>query len=778
MTAMTSIRTAPTPPITRTLLPQAIWCCVTLLFASLCWSATAFAHDIVDQWQYTLRKPADGWQKPGFDDADWKKGFGGFGTRETPGARVGTNWSTNSIWLRKKFVLEAVPENAALLIHHDEDAEVWINGRPVAALKGFITKYAIVRISAEKRAALRVGENVMAVHCRQTAGGQFIDVHVIDADHVPKLPPAQRDTKPFQSELMTKWGEQVTPENAWTEYPRPQLQRDDWQNLNGPWDYAITPEDQTRPPAAWTGKILVPFCLEAKLGSVQRLLDAEEALWYRRSFECTPHANRRTLLNFEAVDYRCQVFVNGKLVGRHQGGHTPFSFDVTDAVRNGQNELIVRVEDETEGWQLRGKQVLNARGIWYTQVSGIWQTVWLEEVPNHFINDLKIVTEAESGSITVRAQTAGVPESCMLKVTVKDGDQVVAEASGQPQELTLTVSDAKLWSPDSPHLYDLDVRLLNADGSEVDRVRSYTGIRSVGKTRGEDGHWRFTLNGKTIFHWGPLDQGWWPDGLLTPPSDEAMVFEIQWLKAAGFNMIRKHIKVEPRRYYFHCDRLGMMVWQDHVSGGEQPPWTRLQPDPVDAQWPDEQHEQFMLELERMISALENHPSIVCWVPFNERWGQHRTMEVGKWVVQRDPTRLVNIASGGNFWPVGDVVDAHQYPHPDFPFDQAAGGRFVDFIKVIGEFGGHGYPVKGHLWDANRRNWGYGGLPENEAEYKQRYVTSLNLLNELRQRGIAGGVYTQTTDVEGEINGLMTYDRKVVKIPAEELARLHAVLFAP
>lgn len=310
----------------------------------------------------------------------------------------------------------------------------------------------------------------------------------------------------------------------------------------------------------------------------------------------------------------------------------------------------------------------------------------------------------------------------------------------------------------------------------VDSVASYAGIRTVGKAKDAQGHLRFTLNGETLFHWGPLDQGWWPDGLLTPPSEEAMVFEIDWLKRAGFNMIRKHIKVEPRLYYYHCDRLGIMVWQDHVSGGKGAKWTFLKPDPVDAEWPDEHHVQFMLELARMINTLESHPSIVCWVPFNEAWGQHRTLEVGKWVVQRDPTRLVNIASGGNFWPVGDVVDAHRYPHPGFPFDQGQGGRFDGFIKVVGEFGGHGYPVKGHLWDADRDNWGYGGLPKSEEEYKERVATSIRMLNELRTQGIAGGVYTQTTDVEGEINGLITYDRKKIKIPAEQLAELTRVLF--
>ena len=749
---------------------------VSAFFSLLVTSSLMAQLPVVDTWKYTLRKPAENWQEAEFDDGAWKEGPGGFGTRETPGARVGTNWSTNNIWLRKTMTMDAVPAKVALLIHHDEGAEIYINGTQVAALQGHCTEYQIVPIAGRQRTALRPGKNVLAVHCAQSRGGQFIDVHVVDADNVSKLPPAKRDTRPFQSELITRWGEQVQPDNAWTEYPRPQLVRDQWQNLNGQWDYAITPVEQTKVPASWGGKILVPYCLESKLGGVQRLLDATEALWYRRTFKVSTANAERTLLNFEAVDYRCEVLVNGKPVGKHQGGNTPFSFDITDAVTSGENELVVRVEDETEGWQLRGKQVLNARGIWYTQVSGIWQSVWLEQVPSTYIQDLEIATDAKNGTIVVRPRIEGSAIGAKIEIAVADAEKQIATAEGSATEPhKLVIDGAKLWSPDSPHLYDLVVRLLDGDGKPVDRVVSYAGIRTVGKVRDEDGHWRFTLNGETIFHWGPLDQGWWPDGLLTPPSDEAMLFDIEYLKSAGFNMIRKHIKVEPRRYYYHCDRLGMMVWQDQVSGGKSPPWTRLKPSPVDAEWPQEQHNQFMLELERMIDTLKNHPSITVWVPFNESWGQHRTTEVGEWMVKRDPTRLVNIASGGNFWPVGDVVDAHKYPHPGFPFDQGE-GRFNGFIKVMGEFGGHGYPVKGHLWDSQRRNWGYGGLPQNEEEYKERYQTSLRMLNELRAQGIAAGVYTQTTDVEGEINGLMTYDRKVVKIPAKELAALHTVLF--
>ncbi|HBE67403.1 MAG TPA: glycoside hydrolase family 2 [Planctomycetaceae bacterium] len=737
----------------------------------------ASAQEIVDEWRFAIRRPAEGWQQPEFDDSEWKEASGGFGTQGTPGARIGTTWATNSIWLRKSFELESVPAKPALLLHHDENAEIYINGKRIANLSGFTAKYIVVPIDQSKRSVLRPGRNTMAVRCRQTTGGQFIDVHLVDADNVPTLPKPKRSTKPFESKLITRWGAEVTAENAWTEYPRPRLRRDNWVNLNGRWDYAVTSIDVTETPADWFGEILVPFSLESKLGGVQRLLDASEALWYRRSLELKDKpADRKWLLNFEAVDYRCEVFVNGQSVGTHVGGNDPFSFDITHAVEEGSNELVVRVEDATEGYQLRGKQVINARGIWYTQVSGIWQTVWLEEVPAEHIKDVKVSTSAESGTITVETKTNS---NNTVEVLVRDGESTVAKVRGGKSAI-IRLNNAKLWSPRNPHLYDITVNLIGSEEKPVDSVTTYAGVRDVGKVQDADGHWRFTLNGKTLFHWGPLDQGWWPDGLMTPPSDEAMLFDIQWLKDAGFNMIRKHIKVEPRRYYYHCDRLGMMVWQDQVSGGvgnqAWPQWSRLKPNPVDAKWPPKQHQQFMLELDRMITSLESHPSIVSWVPFNERWGQHKTMEVGRWTIDRDPSRIINIASGGNFWPVGDVVDAHKYPHPEFPFEDGKGGRFDNYIKVMGEFGGHGFPVPGHLWDANRRNWGYGDIPKSQAEYKQRYTTSLQLLNELRGQGIAGGVYTQTTDVEGEINGLMTYDREVIKIPAKELAELHTVLF--
>lgn len=735
---------------------------------------TASSQDAVqDAWRYSTQKPANNWQAPDFVDRSWRQGVGGFGTAGTPGARVGTAWSTGEIWLRKRFELTEIPSRPALLVHHDEDAEIFINGQSVAEFKGFITDYRVVPLEPKASAALIVGKNLMAVHCTQRTGGQFIDVHLVDADKVPKLPTPKRPTEPFKSPLITAWGEQVTAQNAWQEYPRPALARKSWTNLNGNWDYAITSRETTAQPSAWIGKILVPYCLESKLSGVQRLLDPTEALWYHRTFESTPNAARRVMLNFEAVDYRCRIWVNDTEVGQHTGGNDHFSFDITAALRRGTNHLVVRVEDDTEASQLNGKQTLSPRGIWYTQVSGIWQTVWLEEVPNRYIADLKIATDATSGTISVRTILAGSPSADeQVSVEVDSGGERLKKNGDATVPIVVTVAAPKLWSPDAPNLYPLTVAINNRNGQVVDEVTSYAGIRTVGKTRDQDGYLRFTLNDKPIFHFGPLDQGWWPDGLLTPPSDAAMSSDIEFLKSAGFNMIRKHIKVEPRRYYYHCDRIGMMVWQDQVSGGPKPAWTRLNKNPRDAQWSKADHAQFMLEFEHMVGALENHPSIVVWVPFNEAWGQHRTVEVGKWIVARDPSRLVNIASGGNYWPVGHIVDEHRYPHPGFPFDAE---RYKDYIMVVGEFGGHGLPIAGHLWDNDRDNWGYGGLPKNPEEYRQRYIESIRLLIELKSQGIAAGVYTQTTDVEGEINGLVTYDRKATKIPASELKSIHQPL---
>jgi len=583
--------------------------------------------------------------------------------------------------------------------------------------------------------------------------------------------------QPVAGSMLTEWGEKANPDNVWREYPRPALAREQWTNLNGLWNYAIAPKTRAAAPETWAGEILVPFAIESALSGVKKRITADDAIWYKRTFTVKPAENRRTVLNFEAVDYECTVWVNRKEVGSHKGGNLPFSFDITDALEAGGNTLVVKVTDASDAkgaYQLHGKQVNDPKGIWYTPVSGIWQTVWLEEVPANHITGTKM-TPSVSGDVVIELATSGKSAAEATVVASLAGKEVARATSstGDPGKLMLKIPDPRLWSPDSPTLYDLRITL----GDDV--VTTYTGIREITVGKAPDGTLRYLLNGKPLFHWGTLDQGWWPDGLLTPPSDAAMRSDIEFLKAAGFNTIRKHIKVEPRRYYTLCDQLGMLVWQDQVSSGtgkgrkeesSSPPWTRLAPNPVDAVWPDAAHAQYMTELEGMMDLLQMHPSIVQWVPFNEAWGQHRTVEVGEWTMAHDLTRPVNVASGGNFFPVGHTVDMHKYPDPGFPFAQAA--RFEGFVKVVGEFGGHGFPVEGHLWDVNARNWGYGGLPKNKEEWIERYKNSLRVLADLRKQGIAAGIYTQTTDVEGEINGLITYDRKVRKLSAETLAAMH------
>ncbi len=568
------------------------------------------------------------------------------------------------------------------------------------------------------------------------------------------------------SEMRTEWSAAAARGETWKEYPRPAFKRADWVNLNGLWNYAVT-DHESDVPSSWEGEILVPFAYESPLSGVEGEFRPEDALWYERRFVQAPAENGdRVLLNFEAVDYECEVWLNGKSVGKNRGGNLPFSFDITNAIAaDGDNLLQVRVLDATDrAYQLHGKQLLSPHGIFYTPVSGIYQTVWLETVPGDYLKSFQYQSHL-SGQIDFTFEKSGdVP----VEVKVFDEGKQIVSGSTESDSLSLRIPQPEYWSPDSPKLYQVELK----HGDDV--VESYVAIREVGKVKDADGHWRFTLNGEIVFHWGTLDQGWWPDGLLTPPSDEALKWDIVFTKEAGFNVIRKHIKVEPRRFYTHCDEIGMMVWQDQVTAfqpGKHPVWTRLTPNPERGVWPDEEHAKFRSELKGMIDTLYNHPSIVQWVPYNERWGQHNTMAVGKWVSEYDRTRHINIASGGNFFPVGDIVDEHRYPHPGFPFHENFDGRFDPFIRVVGEFGGHGIPVEGHLWDPKTKNWGYGDIPKNMKEWEERYRESLDILADLKAQGIAGGIYTQITDVEGEINGLVTYDRKKPKLTAEEFKKI-------
>ncbi|WP_337177637.1 sugar-binding domain-containing protein [Paludisphaera sp.] len=557
---------------------------------------------------------------------------------------------------------------------------------------------------------------------------------------------------PAPGSLMTRWAAQVDPETVHSEYPRPQLVREKWTNLNGLWEYAVRPAADERP-EGFDGRILVPFPIESALSGVKKTVQPDETLWYRRTFALDrPADGTRFLLHFGAVDWAATVYVNGKPVGEHKGGFDPFSFDVTDALdfdAPGQ-EVVVAVQDPTDtGSQPRGKQVLRPHGIWYTPVTGIWQTVWLEPVPARRIDSLKIVPDVDAGSVSITPTVAGegAGDDDVL-VLVYDGDAVIAQATGKGgQPITIPLEQPKLWGPDSPFLYDLKVTVGD------DAVGSYFGMRKIELGRDEAGVLRLMLNGKPLFQYGPLDQGWWPDGLFTAPTDEALKYDLDVTKQLNFNMIRKHVKIEPARWYRYCDEMGFLVWQDMPSADNKT---------------DESRAQFEAEWKAIIDALHNHPSIVMWVPFNEGWGQYDTERVTAWTKEYDPTRLVNNASGWTDHGVGDVNDMHNYPGPGMPALEE------DRAVVLGEFGGLGLPVEGHTF-SDKDNWGYVSF-KNTEELSARYLDLVERLKVLAGLGLSAGVYTQTTDVEVEVNGFLTYDREVLKFPAEALAAAHAGLY--
>lgn len=556
---------------------------------------------------------------------------------------------------------------------------------------------------------------------------------------------------PAPGSLMTRWAAQVDPATVHSEYPRPQLVREAWTNLNGLWDYAVRPAADAQP-EAFDGKILVPFPIQSALSGVKKDVKPEETLWYRRTFVLEkPAEGTRFLLHFGAVDWASTVYVNGQAVGEHKGGFDPFTFDVTDALdfdKPGQ-EVVVAVQDPTDAEsQPRGKQVLKPNGIWYTAVTGIWQTAWLEAVPTKRIDALKIVPDVDAKSVVITPTVVGGEGDDEVRVFVFDGDAVVAEATGKAGEpISVTLADPKLWSPGSPFLYDLKVT------AGDDAVGSYFGMRKIALGRDEAGVLRLMLNDKPLFQYGPLDQGWWPDGLYTAPTDEAMKYDLDVTKQLNFNMIRKHVKIEPARWYRYCDEMGFLVWQDMPSADNKT---------------DESKTQFEAEWKAIIDSLHNHPSIVMWVPFNEGWGQYDTERVTAWTKEYDPTRVVNNASGWTDKGVGDVNDMHNYPGPGMPALEE--NRAV----VLGEFGGLGLPLEGHTF-SGKDNWGYVSF-KNAEELTARYLGLIDRLKVLAGLGLSAGVYTQTTDVEIEVNGFMTYDREVLKLPADAVAAAHAGLY--
>ena len=562
--------------------------------------------------------------------------------------------------------------------------------------------------------------------------------------------------KPAGDKIKTSWGEQLDPKNVLPEYPRPIMERNDWKNLNGLWKYAITPKG-TPAPAAYQGDILVPFAVESSLSGVGKMINEKEELWYQRTFD-VPSAwrGKQILLHFGAVDWKAEVWVNDVKVGEHTGGFTPFYFDITSVLNKGNNDLVVKVWDPSDrGEQPRGKQIANPHGIWYTPVTGIWQTVWLEPVATQYITNLKTTPDIDNNSVKVEV-AANTTSADKVEVKVFDGKNLVAKGAalnGVPVELAMP-ANAKLWSPDSPFLYNMEVTLYK-DGKAIDQVKSYTAMRKYSIRKGQNGITRLQLNNKDYFQFGPLDQGWWPDGLYTAPTDEALVYDLKKTKDFGYNMVRKHVKVEPARWYTHCDQLGLIVWQDMPNGGPSPQWqARNYFNGREVIRSAASEANYRKEWKEIIDCLYSYPSIAVWVPFNEAWGQFKTPEIVAWTKEYDPSRLVNPASGGNHYTCGDILDLHHYPGPNmFLYDPRR-------ATVLGEYGGIGLVVEGNTWVNDKKNWGYVKFNTSD-EVTNEYIKYGKHLLELIQKGFSAAVYTQTTDVEGEINGLMTYDRKVI-----------------
>jgi len=589
------------------------------------------------------------------------------------------------------------------------------------------------------------------------------------------------DWQPVPGRIQTRWAKDVDPDCPWPEYPRPQFARSEWLNLNGLWEYAIRPKDvEYDHPGSYDGQILVPYPLESALSGVGKPLLPDQRLWYRRTFHVPEEwYEQNLLLHFGAVDWETTVWCNGECLGTHRGGYDPFFFDITHFVNlHSENEILVAVWDPTsEGFQERGKQTLNPGFVFYSAVSGIWQTVWLERVSQVWIKRLYISTDIDEGLIKIRVDIQGEEKEYDLRVIVTEGEEFLTQGvSSLGQTLELKIEDARLWSPDHPFLYDLQVELLQ--GSHVlDTVQSYFAMRQISLKRDVQGVLRIHLNHIPVFQYGLLDQGYWPDGLYTAPTDEALISDIQFCKDLGLNMIRKHIKVEPARWYYHCDRLGMLVWQDMPCGGIVPKWPVLAMGFVfGIQLRDDRgyqrygrqdpqsRENYRHELKAMLDALDHFPSIIVWVPFNEAWGQFDSRAIGEWIQAYDPSRLVDAASGWFDQGGGGIYSIHKYVGPRKPKNEKT--RAV----ALSEFGGIGLRVDGHLWQEEKL-FAYKTVKTSD-RLTDWYLSLLEKLEQLRDEGLSAAIYTELTDVEYEINGLLTYDREVMKMDAARVKLAH------
>jgi hypothetical protein len=567
--------------------------------------------------------------------------------------------------------------------------------------------------------------------------------------------------------IESRWANDVSPGNSLPEYPRPQMVRSEWENLNGLWEYAITLKDEAKP-AAFSGLILVPYPIESALSGVKKPLLPSQRLWYRRTFpRARQKSDERVLLHFGAVDWQATIYINDKEVGRHQGGYQQFSFDITDSLRTGDNELVVSVWDPTDtGPNPHGKQILRPYKTLFTATSGIWQTVWLENVPAVHIESLYLTPDVDNGKVRVLARCSGCEKGDTIEAIAKSNDKTISIARAAPGgELDLQIVHAHLWSPDDPFLYDLSVRLLRKGGVE-DNVGSYFGMRKIEVKNDSAGIARIFLNGRYTYNLGVLDQGYWPEGIYTAPTDAALRFDIEAIKSMGFNMIRKHLKIEPARWYYHCDKLGMLVWQDMPQPSNVTPKAKSE---------------FEMETAVNVEQLHNFPSIVVWVLFNEDWGAYDQERLAKWMKRLDPSRLLNGHTGGTIddpypgqdvaakWISSDMTDIHTYPGPKMP------PKEVGKARVLGEFGGIAVQIDDNVWDF-AEGWGY--VMTSPAGLATMYETILKQLKQLEKEGLSASIYTQPFDVETEENGLMTYDREMIKIPLGQLRAMNEWLIPP
>lgn len=578
------------------------------------------------------------------------------------------------------------------------------------------------------------------------------------------------------TELKTRWTDKVNVDCPLNEYPRPQMVRNDWQNLNGRFDYAFT--DMTDNfPEEYDGEIIVPFAPETYLSGVGRTLEDDEYLWYRKNFKLNDSFNgKHTLLHFGAVDWKCKVFINKKEVGSHQGGYNPFTFDITEYLVDGENEIIVQVYDPTESnWQDRGKQVRESKGFWYTSTSGIWQTVWLEPVPENYIKNIKLTPDIDASEIKIEVESVA---DARIKTIIKDGDSIIF-AGDITENPSVKIKNCKLWSPENPFLYDIVIAICDENSTLLDAVSSYFGMRKFSIGYDDKGIPRLCLNNKPYYQNGLLDQGYWSDGGLTAPCEEAIRFDIRSMKELGFNMLRKHIKVEPQRWYYNCDKLGMLVWQDMVSGTSKIDTfiVGVLPNVFVRGIKDDKYKLFGVEskegrddheknIYETIDNLYNCTSIACWVPFNEGWGQFDAKRIAEEMKAYDPTRFVDHASGWHDQKGPDFKSVHQYILPVI-MPKADGRPFV-----LSEFGGYSRIIENHVWN-RQKSFGYIMFKTKDkitAAYKKLFEKQIIPKIE---KGLSASVYTQVSDVEFEVNGIFTYDRELLKLDMDTLKEINA-----